>query len=136
MSQSEIKRTVGRHAADLVGDGMIVGLGTGSTAMHLVQRLGERARSGLRLTGIPTSVRTADQARSLGIPLGTLEEYPRIDLAIDGADEVDPQADLIKGLGGALLREKRVARAAREFIVIVDESKLVGRGGVACPVPV
>ncbi len=136
MSQSERKRAVGRRAADFVRDGMIVGLGTGSTAVHLVDRLGERVRAGLQVVGIPTSERTAEQARSLEIPLGTLEEHPRVDLAIDGADEVDPHGNLIKGLGGALLREKRVARAAREFIVIVDESKLVPVLGERCPVPV
>jgi ribose 5-phosphate isomerase A len=136
MSQDQRKRAVGHRAADCIQDGMIVGLGTGSTAVYLVERLGERVREGLRVVGIPTSERTAAQARSLKIPLGTLEEHPHVDLAIDGADEVDPHGNLIKGLGGALLREKRVARAAREFIVIVDESKLVVVLGERCPVPV
>jgi ribose 5-phosphate isomerase A len=130
------KREVGHRAAELVRDGMIVGLGTGSTATHLVDRLGERVREGLRIRGVPTSERTARQAESLGIRLVTLDECPELDLAIDGADQVDPQADLIKGLGGALYREKRVARASREFVVIVDSSKMVPVLGVGCPVPV
>jgi ribose 5-phosphate isomerase A len=136
MTRSERKRAVGRLAAECVRDGMIVGLGTGSTAIHFVERLGERVQAGLRFVGIPTSERTAALARSLDVPLGTLEEHPCLDLAIDGADEVDPHGNLIKGLGGALLREKLVARAAREFIVIVDESKLVPVLGSKCPVPV
>jgi ribose 5-phosphate isomerase A len=135
-SVEERKREVGRRAAELVEDGMIVGLGTGSTAKHLVDRLGERVREGLRMRGIPTSDRTAEQARALGIELTTLEECPEIDLAIDGADQIDPFGDLIKGLGGAHVREKRVARAARAFVVIADASKEVPRLGVGCPVPV
>jgi ribose 5-phosphate isomerase A len=130
------KREVGRRAAELVADGMIVGLGTGSTATHFVDRLGERVREGLRVRGVPTSERTARQATSCGIPLVTLEECPLLDLAVDGADQVDPRADLIKGLGGALYREKRVARASREFVVIVDASKMVPVLGAGCPVPV
>jgi ribose 5-phosphate isomerase A len=130
------KREVGRRAAELVADGTVVGLGTGSTAAHFVERLGERVREGLRVRGVPTSERTARQAESCGIPLATLDEFPRLDLAVDGADQVDPRADLIKGLGGALYREKRVALASREFVVIVDSSKMVPVLGVGCPVPV
>lgn len=136
MTNDDRKREVGQRAAELVLDGMIVGLGTGSTATHLVNRLGERVRNGLRIRGVPTSERTARQAESRGIPLVTLDECPDLDLAIDGADQVDPRADLIKGLGGALYREKRVARASREFVVIVDGSKMVPVLGVGCPVPV
>lgn len=137
MSNEERKHEVGRRAADLVRDGMVVGLGTGSTATHLVVRLGERVRDeGLRIRGVPTSVRTAELADSWGIPLTDLDECPELDIAIDGADQVDPRADLIKGLGGALFREKRVARASREFVVIVDSSKMVPVLGVGCPVPV
>jgi len=132
----ERKRAVGRRAAELVQDGMIVGLGTGSTANHLVDRLGERIREGLQFRGVPTSERTAARARALGIPLVTLQECPRLDLAIDGADQVDPHGDLIKGLGGALYREKLVARAARSFAVIVDADKEVEHLGLGCPVPV
>ncbi|MEZ5065005.1 MAG: ribose-5-phosphate isomerase RpiA [bacterium] len=130
------KKAVGHRAAELVRDGMIVGLGTGSTAYWLVERLGQRVAEGLSIVGIPTSERTADQARGLGIPLGWLDEHPQLDLAIDGADQIDPRGQLIKGLGGALVREKRVARAAREFVVIADSSKEVSRLGVGCPVPV
>jgi ribose 5-phosphate isomerase A len=115
---------------------MIVGLGTGSTADHLIERLGERVAEGLQIHGVPTSDRTADRARALGIPLLALDECPYLDVAIDGADQVDTRADLIKGLGGALYREKLVARAARDFIVIVDATKLVDRLGAPCPVPV
>ncbi|MBZ0268821.1 ribose-5-phosphate isomerase RpiA [bacterium] len=132
----ESKREVGYAAAELVRDGMDVGLGTGSTARHLVDRLGERVRDGLRMRGIPTSERTADQARACGIPLATLEECPRLDLAIDGADQIDPQGHLIKGLGGALFREKRVAEVAAAFVIIADPSKEVPHLGVGCPVPV
>jgi len=133
----DLKRAVGHRAAELVRDGMVVGLGTGSTAYWLVQRLGERvAQEGLSIVGIPTSERTAAQARELGIPLGWVDEHPRLDIAIDGADQIDPAAQLIKGLGGALVREKVVARAAAEFVVIADASKEVPRLGVGCPVPV
>jgi ribose 5-phosphate isomerase A len=121
------KRAVGRRAAELVADGMKLGLGTGSTADCFLDALGERVRAGLRVVGVPTSERTASRAKSLGIALTTLEECPRLDLAVDGADQVDPHGNLIKGLGGALLREKRVARAAAE---------LVAKLGVGCPVPV
>jgi len=132
----ERKREVARRAAELVQDGMVVGLGTGSTATHLVARLGERMREGLRFRGVPTSERTARQAESYGIPLVSLDDCPELDLAIDGADQVDPRGDLIKGLGGALYREKSVARASRELVVIVDASKLVPVLGDGCPVPV
>jgi ribose 5-phosphate isomerase A len=135
-SAEESKRAVGRRAAELVLPGMTVGLGTGSTARHLVDRLGERVREGLDVRCVPTSERTALQARELGIPLCRLEDSPHLDLAIDGADQIDPQGRLIKGLGGALTREKRVARAAAEFVVIADPSKEVERLGAGCPVPV
>jgi ribose 5-phosphate isomerase A len=117
---------------------MVVGLGTGSTAKIAVDLLGERVKAGLRMIGVPTSERTALQARELGIPLGELAEHPALDLTIDGADEVHTGTlDLIKGLGGALVREKIVAAASRRMIVIVDESKLVARlGGVRLPVEV
>jgi ribose 5-phosphate isomerase A len=130
------KREVGRHAAAMVTDGMTLGLGTGSTADHFLDALGERVRAGLRVRGVPTSERTARRAEENGIGLVTLEECPILDLAVDGADQVDPHGDLIKGLGGALLREKKVARAAREFVVIVDATKRVEILGDGCPVPV
>jgi len=132
----DLKRAVGRRAAELVEDGMSLGLGTGSTADCFLDALGERVRTGLRVRGVPTSERTARRAESLGIALVTLEECPRLDLAIDGADQVDPRGRLIKGLGGALFREKRVAKASGELVVIVDEGKLVPQLGVGCPVPV
>lgn len=122
------KQMVGRAAAELVEDGMVIGLGTGTTAAFLVQALAERLRNGLRILGaVATSRETAQLASSLGIPLVSLEDYPELDLALDGADEIDPQLNLIKGGGGALLREKVVATAARRFVVISDASKLVQR---------
>ncbi len=136
LDQSGQKALAARRAADEVRDGMVVGLGTGSTAAVLVAALGERVKGGLRFVGVPTSEATARQASELGIPLATLEQRPQLDLDIDGADEVDPARDLIKGLGGALLREKIVAVAAARLVIMVDESKLVGRLGEKAPVPV
>ena len=133
-----LKRQAAEAAVAEIRDGMAVGLGTGSTAAIAVELLGARVRDGLRIIGIPTSERTADQARALGIPLGTLAEHPSLDLTIDGADEVHTGTlDLIKGLGGALLREKIVAAASRRMVVMVDESKLVAQlGRVPLPVEV
>ena len=138
MSQDALKRQAAEAAVASVEEGMVLGLGTGSTAKIAVDLLGERVASGLRIVGVPTSERTAAQATALGIPLGTLAEHPALDLTIDGADEVHTGTlDLIKGLGGALVREKIVAAASRRMIVIVDESKLVPRlGGVRLPVEV
>jgi ribose 5-phosphate isomerase A len=136
MSSDQNKRAAAEAAARLVGDGMIVGLGTGSTATHFLDFLGQRLQEGLRIQGVPTSESTAQHARRLGIPLLPWDSVPDIDFAADGADEVDPQGRLIKGLGGALLREKRVARAAREFVIMIDASKLVPRLGTNAPVPV
>ena len=121
----DAKRRAGAKAVEFVEDGMTVGLGTGSTAYWMVERLGERVREGLRVRCVPTSRRTEEQARGLGIPLITFAEVQRLDLAIDGADEIGPGLALIKGGGGALLREKLVARAARRFVVIADASKRV-----------
>lgn len=121
----DAKQRVGFRAAEFVEDGMRVGLGTGSTAYWLVERLGERVRAGLRVRCVPTSRRTEEQARALGIPLVTLGEVVELDIAIDGADEIGPELALIKGGGGALLREKLVASAARRFVVIADLSKRV-----------
>ena len=138
MSQDALKRQAAEAAVAAVEDGMVLGLGTGSTAKIAVDLLGERVRTGLRVVGVPTSEATAAQARELGITLGTLAEHPSLDLTIDGADEVHTGTlDLIKGLGGALVREKIVAAASRQMIVIVDESKLVPvLGGVSLPVEV
>jgi ribose 5-phosphate isomerase A len=120
------KRSAGYRAAELVEDGMAVGLGTGSTAFYLVERLAKRVREeGLRVRCVPTSRRTEEQARSLGLTLVDFTEIRALDLAIDGADEIGPGLSLIKGGGGALLREKLVATAARRFVVIADAAKRV-----------
>lgn len=131
-----MKVRAAQHAATLVQDGMVIGLGTGSTAFVLLEALAARALQGLRFTGVPTSEATAAHARALGIPLTSLDEGARPDMTIDGADEVDPQLDLIKGFGGALLREKIVASAAAQLVIIVDQSKLVAQLGSRNTVPV
>ncbi|MDP6705219.1 MAG: ribose-5-phosphate isomerase RpiA [Rhodospirillales bacterium] len=131
----EAKRRAALAALELIEDGMAVGLGTGSTAALLVDALGQEVAAGLRVYAVATSERTARQARALGIPLSTLDERPALDLAIDGADEVDLALDLIKGGGGALLREKIVAACAARFVVIADTSKRVRHLG-AFPLPV
>ena len=122
----DAKRLAGERAIEFVEDGMAVGLGTGSTAFWAVARLGERVREGLRVRCVPTSRRTEEQARALGIPLVSLGEVAGLDIAIDGADEIGPGLALVKGGGGALLREKLVASAARRFVVVADASKKVG----------
>ena len=129
------KQIAARAAVQLVEDGNIVGLGSGSTAAHAVRFLAERVRDGLKIVGIPTSQQTKHLAQQLGIPLTTLEEHPQIDIDIDGADEIDPQLNLIKGGGGAFLREKIVASVSRRFIVIADSAKQVKRLGMF-PLPV
>jgi len=137
--QDELKKQVGYKAIDdYVKSGMVVGLGTGSTAAFAVERLGQRLKSGelTDIIAIPTSIRTKEQAEELGIPLTTLDEKSELDVAIDGADEVDPQLNLVKGGGGALLREKMVEVCAKKFIVIVDESKLCDGLGPGFPLPV
>ena len=131
------KRTAARRAADMVQSGMVVGLGTGSTATYMIERLGERVAEGLHIVGIPTSEDSARKAQKAGIPLTDFAAHRRIDIAIDGADEVQRgPLNLIKGLGGALLREKIVAQAAKKFVVIVDGSKPVDHLGERAPVPV
>jgi ribose 5-phosphate isomerase A len=134
----ELKQMAAAAAVDEIESGMIVGLGTGSTAAPMVDELGRRLRSGQlgQIIAVPTSEKTARQAESLHIPLATLNEQPRIDLTIDGADEIDPQVDLIKGLGGSLLREKIVAAASARMIIIADQRKLVDRLGSRSPLPV
>jgi len=134
---NQFKEAAAESAAELVESGMIVGLGSGSTAALAVAAIGRRVAKGLRITGIPTSEQTAGQARDLGIPLSDLGERPQIDLTIDGADEVElGTLNLIKGRGGALLREKIVASATTQFIIIVDETKLVRQLGARDSVPV
>jgi ribose 5-phosphate isomerase A len=135
MAHKHEKEAAGRAAAELVHDGDVVGLGTGSTAYFTVLALGERIKTGLKMTGIPTSIATAELARTVAIPLSTLDQHPVIDIDIDGADEIDPQLCLIKGGGGALLREKVIASAAKKMVVISDSSKLVPALG-KFPLPV
>jgi ribose 5-phosphate isomerase A len=135
MANEEEKEAAGRAAAKLVRDGDVVGLGTGSTAHFAVIALGERVKAGLKIVGIPTSEQTAGLARAVGIPLTTLDERPVIDIAIDGADEVDPNLNLIKGGGGALLREKVVASASKRMVVVADSGKMVAALG-KFPLPV
>ena len=135
--ENQLKLAAAESAAAQVIDGMIVGLGSGSTAALAVNAIGRRVAEGLRITGIPTSERTAAQARTLGIPLTTLTEAKQIDLTIDGADEVEEgNLNLIKGLGGALLREKIVASASKRLAIVIDERKVVKRLGTRGPVPV
>jgi ribose 5-phosphate isomerase A len=133
---SEMKKQAARKAVEYIEDGMVLGLGTGSTTRYAVEEIGRLVQEGYRLIGVPTSLETERQARSLGIPISTLEEVKHLDLTIDGADEVDPRFQLIKGLGGALLREKIVAYHSRQEIIIVDRSKIVDRLGVRTPLPV
>src|SRR5438445_6153315 len=135
-SRDELKRDAAEAALALVKPGMVLGLGTGSTARHFLDGVARLVERGMDLRGVPTSFATAEAAKELGIPLTSLEDRTRPDLCVDGADEVDPKLDLITGLGGALLREQIVAAASKKFVVIVDESKLVPRLGSKAPVPV
>lgn len=132
----ELKRQAAIEALNEVQEGMIVGLGTGSTASQFIRELGEKVRAGFKVFGIPTSEVSARLAEQVGIKLTTLKSHPAIDLTVDGADEVSPELDLIKGLGGALVREKIVAHASKRVLIVVDESKLVGRLGERVAVPV
>jgi len=132
------RQQAAQRALDFVRSGMILGLGTGKTNSYFIEMLGEKLQSGALqdIRAVPTSEMTAVQARRLGIAITTLAEHPSLDLAVDGADEVDPALNLIKGLGRALLREKIVESRARHFVVVVDESKLVPRLGSRNPLPV
>lgn len=137
MNQDKLKQMVGEKAVTFIQNGMKVGLGSGSTMYYAVKALGERVKNGLDVVGVPTSNTTAKWAKEFGVPLTDFSETQKLDLAIDGADEVDDELQLIKGGGGALLREKIVADAAEEFIVIVDESKMVNHlGKFSLPVEV
>jgi len=134
----ELKKQAAEKAVEQVKSGMVIGLGTGSTARYATMKIGELWQAGVLtdIVGIPTGEGTAALARKYGLPLVTLEEHPVIDVAIDGADEIAPNLDLIKGLGGALLREKMVELATKHFIIVADERKLVQKLGTLSPVPV
>jgi ribose 5-phosphate isomerase A len=125
MANEKEKEAVARASLRFVKDGQVVGLGTGTTAAYFIQFLGERVKQGLRVRGIPTSDRSGAEAASLGIPLTTFEECPEIDVTVDGTDEVDPELRLIKGGGGALLKEKIVASASKQYVIIADSTKRV-----------
>ena len=135
-STAAFKEQAAAKAVEFVRHGMVVGLGTGSTAKFMIALLGQRVRDGLEIRGVPTSMKTADLARGQGIPLIGTEEDWNIDLALDGADQADPRLNLIKGGGGALLKEKIVAAAAKQFIVMVDQSKCVPVLGRSFPLPI
>lgn len=132
------KQQAAEAAVSFVRDGMVVGLGTGSTAEYFLSALGRAVREGRvkGIVGVPTSVASEELARRSGIPLTTLVEHPVVDVTVDGADEVDPKLDLIKGLGGALLREKIVAQATRKMVVVVDAGKVVSKLGTKGPLPI
>ncbi|HEY8695509.1 MAG TPA: ribose-5-phosphate isomerase RpiA [Chloroflexota bacterium] len=135
-TQDEEKRQVAIAAAEYVRGGMALGLGSGSTVYFFLEELGRRVTAGLDVVGIPTSERTAALARDFGIPLATFDQRQELDLAVDGADEVDPALNLIKGHGGALLREKIIAMAARRLVIVVDSSKVSQALGTSMTLPV
>jgi len=135
MANDQEKEAAARASLRFVKDGQVVGLGTGSTAAYFIKLLGEQVKNGLRISGIPTSDRSRELALSLGIPLTTLDECQEIAVTVDGADEVDPQLRLIKGGGGALLREKIVASATKQLVIVADATKQVQRLG-KFPLPV
>lgn len=134
VSGSIEKKLAGYRAAEYVEDGMVVGLGTGSTVLYAMEQLASRVKDGLRIQGVPTSFQASMRAREFGIPLTSLEDHPTIDIAIDGADQVDQMKNLIKGRGAAQTRERVVAWAAERFIVVVDAGKLTRT--LSAPVPV
>ncbi len=134
-AREQEKQAAARRSLAFIQDGYVVGLGTGSTASYAIRFLGERVRAGLKIRGIPTSVDSRNLAVTLGIPLTTLDECYQIDVTIDGADEIDPDLDLIKGHGGALLREKIVASVSRKVVIIADSGKQVPVLGKS-PLPV
>ncbi len=135
--REEAKKRVALEAVKHLQEGFIVGLGSGSTAACVIQEIGRQMlQDGLRILGVPTSSQAMMLAVRSGIPLTTLDEYPSLDLAIDGADQIDKKLNLIKGGGGAMTREKIVASAAKQFIVVADETKLVEKLGTNCRVPV
>ena len=131
-----LKYQAAMAALDEVKPGMILGLGTGSTVTHYIRELGNRVRDGLKVKAIATSLRSEELAREGGVPIVSFADSKSIDLTVDGADEVSADLQLTKGLGGALVREKIVARASRRFVIVVDDSKLVDRLGTRSPIPV
>lgn len=137
-STDQLKRIAAEHAVDQILSGTVIGLGSGTTMRFVFEELGRRLADGRLqgIVGVPSSEQTTAIARDLAIPLGDLEQYPILDLAIDGADEIDPQLDLIKGRGGFLVREKIIATAARRLIIVADGSKLVKQLGSLAPLPV
>ena len=132
----ELKKLAALAALDEIQSGMVVGLGTGSTATHFIRGLGEKVRAGMKVVAIPTSEESRRLAEQVGVPLTTFKNHPDIDVTVDGADEVSPHLDLIKGLGGALVREKIVAHASRRVVIVVDETKLVRQLGTKTVIPV
>jgi ribose 5-phosphate isomerase A len=132
----ELKKQAALAALDEIRSGMVVGLGTGSTATHFIRGLGEKLRTGMKVVAIPTSEESRRLAEEVGISLTTFKEHLDIDVTVDGADEVSPHLDLIKGLGGALVREKIVAHASKRVIIVVDDSKLVRQLGAKTVIPV
>ena len=135
MEQEKIKQAVGHKAADLIQDGMLVGLGTGSTVFYFIEKLIERVKDGLHIRAVSSSLRSAELASKGGIPLIDINTLSHLDITVDGADEIDHEKRMIKGGGGALLREKIVASMSKEMIVVVDESKLSAKLG-RCKLPV
>jgi ribose 5-phosphate isomerase A len=133
-TQKKLMKQVGEKAVEYIEDGMIVGLGTGRTTEFAIRKIGELVNEGLEIKGIPTSIRSEKLAKELNIPLTDLDEYQDLDVTIDGADEVDPEFNLIKGMGGALFREKIVAYNSKQEIIVVDESKMVNKLGEKKPV--
>ena len=136
MEKEDLKKLAGEKAVEQIEDGMIIGLGTGSTIEYGLKKLGELVKEGLNIKGIPTSIRTQRIAKDLQIPLTTLEENPVIDITIDGADEVDSNLNLIKGGGGALAREKIIAYNSKKLVIVIDDSKIVKALGIDFALPV
>jgi ribose 5-phosphate isomerase A len=130
------KKRAALEAVKHVREGFLVGLGSGTTIAYAIQEIGKKIRQGLQVLGVPTSHQALMLAVSYGIPITTLDEHPKLDLAIDGADQVDGELNLIKGMGGALMREKVVASAAKQFVIVADETKLVEKLGTNQPIPV
>jgi len=136
LEKEELKKLAGEKAVEHIEDGMIVGLGTGSTVEYTLRKLGEKVKNGLKIQGIPTSIHTKRIAKEENIPLTTLDENPEIDVTIDGADEVDSCLNLIKGGGGALTREKIIAFNSKKVIIVIDDSKVVKALGIDFDLPV